>query len=185
MVDPRRSWLPLPPVFGLKGHSLVFETGTTVPGEAVFLEYRERSGAVLAPELFPRRNGTTYVCAISSEEPLPIDPARVAPDTGAIERLKAMCGSISPVLASAKILAWQACYRPVTRDGLPLIGPVPGVAGAYIATGHSVWGILNAPATGEAMAELIVDGAAHTADLNAFNPGRMPPFDPARLRMND
>src|SRR5205823_11054023 len=36
------SRLPLPPVFGLKGHSLVFETGTTVPGEAVFLEYRER-----------------------------------------------------------------------------------------------------------------------------------------------
>jgi glycine/D-amino acid oxidase-like deaminating enzyme len=182
---PAASWLPLPPVFGLKGHSLVFETGTTVPGEAIFLEYRERSGAVLAPELFPRTDGTTYVCAISSEEPLPIDPARVVPDTGAIERLKAMCGSISPVLASAKILAWQACYRPVTRDGLPLIGPVPEVAGAYVATGHSVWGILNAPATGEAMAELIVDGAPHTADLNPFNPGRLPAFDPARLRMND
>jgi glycine/D-amino acid oxidase-like deaminating enzyme len=179
------SWLPLPPVFGLKGHSLVFETGTTVPGEAVFLEYRERSGAVLAPELFPRTDGTTYVCAISSEEPLPIDPAQVAPDTGTVERLKAMCGSISPVLASAKILGSQACYRPVTRDGLPLIGPVPGVAGAYVATGHSVWGILNAPATGEAMAELIVDGAAHTADLNPFNPGRMPPFDAASSRMND
>jgi glycine/D-amino acid oxidase-like deaminating enzyme len=29
-----------------------------------------------------------------------------------------MCGSISPVLASAQILARQACYRPVTRDGL-------------------------------------------------------------------
>ena len=73
---------------------------------------------------------------------------------------------------------------PVTRDGLPLIGPVPGVAGAYVATGHSVWGILNAPATGEAMAELIVDGVAHTVDLEPFNPGRMAPFDPARLRMN-
>jgi glycine/D-amino acid oxidase-like deaminating enzyme len=178
-------WLPLPPVFGLKGHSLVFETGTRIPGEAVFLEYRERSGAVLDPELFPRTDGTTHVCAISSEEPLPIDPARVAPDTDAIERLEAMCGSISPVLASAKILVRQACYRPVTRDGLPLIGPVTGIAGAYVATGHSVWGILNAPATGEAMAELIVDGAAHTVDLNPFNPGRMPPFDPARLRMND
>jgi glycine/D-amino acid oxidase-like deaminating enzyme len=64
-----------------------------------------------------------------------------------------------PALASAKILARQACYRPITRDGLPFIGRVPGVEGAYIATGHSVWGILNAPATGEAMAELISDGA--------------------------
>jgi glycine/D-amino acid oxidase-like deaminating enzyme len=94
-----------------------------------------------------------------------------------------MWSSMSPVLASAKILARQACYRPVTRDGLPLIGPVPGVAGAYIATGHSVWGILNAPATGEAMAELIVDGTAQAVDLTPFDPGRMPRHDPARLRM--
>jgi glycine/D-amino acid oxidase-like deaminating enzyme len=150
-------WLPLPAVFGLKGHSLVFDTGAKIPAEAAFLEYQERNGAVLTPELFPRTDGTTYVCAISSEEPLPVDPARVAPDPGAIERLEAMCSTMSPVLASAKILARQACYRPVTRDGLPLIGPVPGVAGAYIATGHSVWGIPNAPATGEAMAELIVE----------------------------
>jgi glycine/D-amino acid oxidase-like deaminating enzyme len=178
-------WLPLPAVFGLKGHSLVFETGKTVPGEAVFLEYREPNGTVLAPELFPRTDGTTYVCAISTEEPLPIDPTRVAPDPGAIERLEATCSSISSVLASAKILVRQACYRPVTSDGLPLIGAVPEIAGAYVATGHSVWGILNAPATGEAMAELIVDGAAHTVDLKPFDPGRMTPFDPARLRMND
>jgi len=140
---------------------------------------------VLAPELFPRTDGTTYVCAISTEEPLPFDPTRVAPDPGAIERLEATCSSISSVLASAKILVRQACYRPVTSDGLPLIGPVPEIAGAYVATGHSVWGILNAPAIGEAMAELIVDGAAHTVDLKPFNPGRMTPFDPARLRMND
>jgi glycine/D-amino acid oxidase-like deaminating enzyme len=66
-------------------------------------------------------------------------------------------------------------------SGSPLIGPVPGVADAYVATGHSVWGILNTPATGEAMAELIVDGAAHAVDLEPFNPGRTPPVDPARL----
>jgi glycine/D-amino acid oxidase-like deaminating enzyme len=177
-------WLPLPPVFGLKGHSLVFATGDRVPAEAVFLEYQERGGAVLTPELFPRTDGTTYVCGISSEEPLPVDPARVAPDPRAIERLEAMCAGLSPVLASAQILARQACYRPVTRDGLPLIGPVPGVAGAYVATGHSVWGILNAPATGEAMAELIVDGAARTVDLAPFDPARLPPLDPAALRIS-
>ena len=112
---------------------------------------------------------------------MPIDPARVWPDVGAVERIEAMCTALSPVLAAARILARQACYRPVTRDGLPLIGPVPGVAGAYVATGHSVWGILNAPATGEAMAELIVDGAARTVDLAPFSPGRLPPLDPARL----
>jgi glycine/D-amino acid oxidase-like deaminating enzyme len=175
-------WLPLPAIYDLKGHSLVFDTGTKVPPEALFLEVREATGAVQSPEVFPRSDGTTYVCAISSESPLPIDPAAVRADAGAIERLEWMCREMSPALASANILARQACYRPVTRDGLPLIGPVPGVEGAYVATGHSVWGILNAPATGEAMAELIADGAAHSVDLSPFDPGRSPPVDPARLR---
>ena len=175
-------WLPLPPVFGLKGHSLVFEPGAEVPAEALFLECREDSGAVQTPELFPRTDGTVYVCAISSESPLPIDPGRVAPDPGATERLQAICGALSPTLATAKIAARQACYRPVTRDGLPLIGAVAGIEGAYIATGHSVWGILNAPATGEAVSELIVDGAARSVDLSPFSPARFPPFDPAGLR---
>jgi glycine/D-amino acid oxidase-like deaminating enzyme len=177
-------WLPLPAVYGLKGHSLIFDTGAQVPPEALFLEYPEASGAVQSPELFPRSNGTTYVCAISSESALPIDPAAVSPDPGAIERLEKICSDVSLVLGSAKILARQACFRPVTRDGLPLIGRIPGSENAYIATGHSVWGILNAPATGEAMAELIVEGAAHTVDLARFDPGRLRPIDPARLRRN-
>ncbi|HWD57973.1 MAG TPA: FAD-dependent oxidoreductase, partial [Stellaceae bacterium] len=50
-------WLSLPPVFGLKGHSLVFATGDRVPPEAAFLEYQEAGGAVLTPELFPRTDG--------------------------------------------------------------------------------------------------------------------------------
>ncbi|MBV8120348.1 MAG: FAD-binding oxidoreductase [Alphaproteobacteria bacterium] len=176
------TWLPLPAVYALKGHSLVFETGTNIPAAALFCEYREVTGAVQTPELFPRSDGTSYVCAISSETPLPVDPAAVAPDPGAIERLEAMCRDLSPVLASSRIRARQACFRPIARDGLPLIGRVPGVGGAYVATAHSVWGILNAPATGEAIAELIVDGAAHTIDLTSFDPGRLPALDTRRLR---
>jgi glycine/D-amino acid oxidase-like deaminating enzyme len=176
-------WLKLPPVFGLKGHSLVFDTGDRVPAEAAFLEYQEAGGAVLQPELFPRADGTTYVCGISGEDVVPLDPARVVPDNGAIYRLETMCRALSPVLAAAPIVARQACFRPVTRDGLPLIGAISGIEGAYVATGHSVWGILNAPATGEAIAELIVDGAASTVDLAPFDPGRMRPLDPSRLRM--
>jgi glycine/D-amino acid oxidase-like deaminating enzyme len=175
-------WLPLPGVYGLKGHSLVFDAGAAIPPEALFLEYREAAGATLSPEVFPRADGTTYVCAVSSESPLPLDPAVVAPDPGAIERLHAMCRRLSPALADAKVLARQACFRPVTEDGLPLIGAVPGVDGAYVATGHSVWGILNAPATGEAIADLILDGAPRTLDLSPFAPARFKPFDPASLR---
>jgi glycine/D-amino acid oxidase-like deaminating enzyme len=174
-------WLSLPPVFGLKGHSIVFETGALIPPEALFLEYQETAGSLLAPEVFPRPDGTTYVCAISSESPLPVDPTAVVPDDGAIDRLKALCDRISPVLAASRVLASGACYRPLARDGLPLIGAVAGARGAYVATGHGVWGILNAPSTAEAIAELILDGAAKTIDLAPFDPARLPALNHGNL----
>src|SRR5258705_4788868 len=83
-------------------------------------------------------------------------------------------GHVSAGLASAAITRRQACYRPVTDDGLPLIGRVPGVAGAYVATGHRPWGMLNAPATRLAPAELITRGAAKMVGLRAFDSARLP-----------
>jgi len=165
-------WLPLPAVYGFKGHSLIFRTGDAIPAEALFLEYQERRGEVLTPELFSRADGTTWICAISSTSPLPIDPAQVRADEGAHRRLELLCRSLSPALADAPIVAHQACFRPVTEDGLPMIGAVPGIEGAYVATGHSVWGMLNAPATGEAMADLILDNEAKTVDLSPFSVSR-------------
>jgi glycine/D-amino acid oxidase-like deaminating enzyme len=176
-------WLPLPIIYGLKGHSLVFRSRKPISPHALFIEYEAEDGAVDAPEVFPRPDGTTYVCGLSSEAPLPKSPAEVVPDPGACERLRAMAATFAPVLAEAEILAAQACYRPVARDGLPVIGALPGLGAAYVATGHSVWGMLNAPATGEALAELIVDGATRTVDLAAFDPARLPPAPPGqRLR---
>ena len=60
---------------------------------------------------------------------------------------------------------------------------MPRSEGAYVATGHNVWGILNAPATGEAMAQLIADGVATTIDLAPFDPDRLRPLDPASIRI--
>jgi glycine/D-amino acid oxidase-like deaminating enzyme len=166
-----KAWMSLPDVYGLKGHSLLFKTGTGVPPQALFLEHRE-IGAETAPEVFPRSDGTTYVCAISSCTPVPLDPGAVGPDAGAIERLQSICERLSPHLNKTNVISAQACFRPITRDGLPAIGRVLGLGGALIATGHSVWGILNAPATGEAIAELILDGRARNIDLRSFDPGR-------------
>jgi glycine/D-amino acid oxidase-like deaminating enzyme len=171
-------WLPLPPVYGLKGLSLVFETGDKLPPEALFLEAPDGAAH---PEVFPRTDGTTYICGYRTEAPIPIDPAVVAPEPEESKRFEAICRALSPALSDAPVRARQACYRPVTSDGLPLIGAIPGVTSAYVATGHSVWGMLNAPATGEAMAELILDGKA-AIDLSPFDPGRMKPFDPKGLR---
>lgn len=157
----------IPQVFADKGHSLVFATCDDIPDEALFLEFRE-GRETLTPEIFPRPDGTTYVSGISRRVPVPTDPANVGPEPGVFRRLEDLCQRLSPALRPDRIVARQACCRPSTRDGLPLIGPVPGAAAAYIATGHSVWGILNAPATGEAIAELILDGAARSVDLRPF-----------------
>ena len=167
-------WLPLPMIYGLKGHSLILRNPIPVSSHALFVECETEDGSVDSPEVFPRPDGTTYVCGLSSEEPLPLDPAEVTSDAGAQARLKAMIRTFAPALADAEVVAAQACYRPVTRDGLPLMGRVPGVEGASVATGHSVWGMLNAPATGEAMAELIVEGETRTVDIAAFDPARLP-----------
>jgi len=169
-------WLPLPAVYGFKGHSLVFRTGDAVPAEALFLEYEEASGETLTPEIFSRADGTVWACAVSSTAALPVDPADITGDEGAHDRLEALCRAVSPALATAPIVAHQACFRPVTEDGLPLIGAIPGIGNAWVATGHSVWGMLNAPATGEAMAELILDGATSQVPLRHFDPGRLRPL---------
>ena len=46
------------------------------------------------------------------------------------------------------------------------------VSGLVVAAGPSCWGILQGPATGEAVAELLVLGAASHVDLRPFSPGR-------------
>jgi glycine/D-amino acid oxidase-like deaminating enzyme len=48
--------------------------------------------------------------------------------------------------------------RPYAPDGLPVIGPAPGLTNFFVATGHFRSGFLLAPITGQLMAEWIVDG---------------------------
>jgi glycine/D-amino acid oxidase-like deaminating enzyme len=172
-------WLPLPDVFGQLSPSLVYDTGADVPADALFLEYRDASGDEVTVEVFPRADGSTHVCAFSGVAPLPPDPADVAPEADVIDRLRSVCERLSPAFKADRIIAKQACFRPITRDYVPLIGRVPRTEGAYVATGHNVWGILNAPATGEAMSELILDGEARSVDLTPFDPIRLPPSGPA------
>ncbi len=173
-------WLPLGATHGVKGHSLVFDYQPSP--ESLFVELETDNGEIASPEINPRPDGTTYVCGLSGHDDLPIDPADVVPEPGASEKLRQMTCHISPELGAAKVLAEQSCYRPVTVDGLPQIGPVTGVTGAYVATGHGVWGMLNAPATGEAMAELITEGTATTVNLNPFNPGRLKPLRASEVK---
>jgi len=160
----------LPRVTGLKGYSVTLRA-PAIPAHALFVDYRTADGRNLEPEIFPRPGGEVYVCGMADPAPLPESADEVAVNEAACDVLARAAGRVSTALAAAPIVRRQACYRPVTDDGLPLIGPVPGVAGAYVATGHGPWGMLNAPATGLALAELITTGAS-SIDLTPFDPRR-------------
>jgi D-amino-acid dehydrogenase len=62
-------------------------------------------------------------------------------------------------------------WRPMTWDSLPIIGPVPRLENAYLATGHNMLGLSLAPATGRLIAELITSRSPHI-DPGAFSPSR-------------
>ncbi len=77
---------------------------------------------------------------------------------------------IVPALANAPILEKWAGLRPDTPDHLPIIGAT-SVKGLWIATGHYRNGILLAPGTASAMADLILRGKS-PIDIDHFSPLR-------------
>lgn len=78
-----------------------------------------------------------------------------------------------PNLDTTNPTAW-AGLRPVTPDGLPLVGVDPEMDGLWYATGHGRNGILLAALTGDVIADLIVTGST-AVDLTPFRPNRFSP----------
>lgn len=78
---------------------------------------------------------------------------------------------LSPALIRAKIRRSWAGLRPVTPDGLPIIGREPRVEGLWYATGHGRNGILLAGLTGAILARLIA-GDQPSLPLHLCAPGR-------------
>ncbi|KAM1502429.1 hypothetical protein ACFXTO_027769 [Malus domestica] len=164
-------------VYGLKAHSIVLEPkeAEAITPHALFLSYYpSQRGKPLDPEVYPRPTGEVYVCGMTAEEEVPDDPEQIVGKSESIEVLKRVAGTVSSHLrgGQAQVKAEQACFLPCTDDGVPVIGEVPGVKGCYVATGHNCWGILNGPATGAAVAELVLDGKASIVDLSPFSPAR-------------
>ncbi len=79
--------------------------------------------------------------------------------------------SVLPHLARADIVRQTACLRPVTPDGLPVLGRIPAKPGVIVASGAGRKGILMGPAMGKAAADLVLKGTS-TLDLFALSPGR-------------
>lgn len=70
-----------------------------------------------------------------------------------------------PRLADAAFTRAWAGSLDMTPDGNAILGPVPGFDRVYVAAGFSGHGFMHAPATGQLVAELILDGAAHSVDV--------------------
>ncbi|MFH5806861.1 NAD(P)/FAD-dependent oxidoreductase, partial [Alienimonas sp. DA493] len=69
-----------------------------------------------------------------------------------------------------------AGWRPMTPDGVPLIGKVPGGRGQraenlFVAAGHNMLGLSMAPGTGRLIAELVAGAEPHV-DPAPYAPGR-------------
>jgi D-amino-acid dehydrogenase len=146
------------PIAAAKGYSRTYARHPSGPRQALHLE-----GPKVAISVFEegvRVSGTLELGARS----LSLSPRRLAAITAA---------------AQAALPGWQmpaqprdwAGMRSLSPDGLPYVGPVPGLDGVHLATGHATLGITLAPLTGELLAGLILDGARDEL-TSAFAPGR-------------
>jgi sarcosine oxidase subunit beta len=71
-----------------------------------------------------------------------------------------------PLLGEADLAAeWAGLYE-VTPDDQPILGRLPQVEGLHVCAGFSGHGLMHGPATGLLMAEEILDGRAHTIDID-------------------
>jgi glycine/D-amino acid oxidase-like deaminating enzyme len=66
--------------------------------------------------------------------------------------------ALAPGLADAALIEVRVGLRPLATGMVPTVGPIPGRAGTYVATGYGAAGLTMAPVLGDALAELIVTG---------------------------
>jgi D-amino-acid dehydrogenase len=91
-------------------------------------------------------------------------------------RIEAMLKSVEPYFedwsprSETALLQW-AGLRPMTADGLPMIGRAPALEHVFVATGHGMLGVTLAPATAALLAPLVLEGRQAP---------ELAPFDPAR-----
>lgn len=88
-----------------------------------------------------------------------------------LARIFASAALLCPTLDRAQVHRTWAGLRPVTPDGLPMIGAEPRLPGLWYATGHGRNGILLAAITGTIMRQLLASEPP-AQDLHAFSPTR-------------
>jgi sarcosine oxidase subunit beta len=77
-----------------------------------------------------------------------------------------------PLLEQAGLTRhWAGLYE-MSPDAHPLIGRLAPLRNAYIVAGFSGHGFMHGPIAGKLLAEVILDGQAHSLDISPLSPGR-------------
>jgi glycine oxidase len=148
----------LPPVRPVKGQLLHLRGPAADP-------LCRRNVRGLEVYVVPRADGRVVVGATVEEQGF---DARVT--AGAVHDLLRAALELLPDVAELELAETVAGLRPGSPDNAPLLGPA-GVDGLVVATGHYRNGILLAPVTADAVAELLVSGRVPAA-IAAFRPDR-------------
>ncbi|HET8558102.1 MAG TPA: FAD-dependent oxidoreductase [Gaiellaceae bacterium] len=93
------------------------------------------------------------------------------PDHERFEQLMAGAVRRFPFLDEAGVTGLVCHPDAMTPDGNPLLGPMPGVRGFWLAAGLSLNGFGGAGGLGKALAELVTSGAAEV-DVQPYRPWR-------------
>jgi glycine oxidase len=134
-----------------------------VRGQMLLLEGAPLAHAVSTPDayLVPRAESTLVG---STLERVGFDN-RTTP--AALEHLRTAAGAAVPELEQATVMAAWAGLRPMTPDGMPILGRDPEVPSLVYACGHGKNGILLAPFTAECIAATVT-GSRAAFDLAPF-----------------
>lgn len=148
------------PIEGGKGYSLDY---TPAPVEVRHpIEAYERRHVITPLERMTRLAGTMEMSGVNEI----IRPERVkAIVDGTADIIRGWPTDLSiPIVSNG--------LRPLSSDGLPIIGYLKGYKNLAVATGHGMMGVTLGPATGIAIADLLTDGSSREI---------LKPFDPARF----
>ena len=152
-------WLGRPvPVWPLKGQILRLR----LPGSQPPCLFTGPGGEYVSP----KPDGTTWIG--TTEERVGFDDR---PTTEALEAIMKDVTELMPAVAQGELVLQTACLRPASDDGMPVLGPVPGWSGVYMATGAERKGILLSAAMARATADLVCKGRTDL-DVERFSLAR-------------
>lgn len=144
--------LPAPlPVFPVKGQMLAIDARARHNGRSGRAPI-ERVVHGRGAYLIPREDGRILVGSTVEEVGF-----RTGPTPRGVGWLIESATALVPALADLPLVETWAGFRPGTPDHRPIIGPDPEMRGLYYATGHFRNGILLAPLTAQALADMLLD----------------------------